>query len=131
MSDKLNQIVELLNTLTVLEASQLSKRLQEEWGVSAAAPMAMAMPGAGAGAAAPAEAAPVEEQTEFDVILKEIGPNKLQVIKVVRELTGLGLKESKEAVESAPNKIKTGVSKEEAESARAKLAETGAVIEVK
>ena len=133
MSDKLNQIVELLNTLTVLEAAQLSKRLQEEWGVSAAAPMAMAAPGgpatgsAGDGAAP----APVEEQTEFDVVLKEIGAQKLQVIKVVRELTGLGLKEAKDAVESAPNKIKEKVSKEEAEAARAKLTEVGAVVEVK
>ena len=134
MSDKLNQIVELLNTLTVLEAAQLSKRLQEEWGVSAAAPMAMAAPGAGApgGAAGDGAApAPVEEQTEFDVVLKEIGAQKLQVIKVVRELTGLGLKEAKDAVESAPNKIKEKVSKEEAEAARAKLADVGAVVEVK
>ena len=133
MSDKLNQIVELLNTLTVLEAAQLSKRLQEEWGVSAAAPMAMAMPAGGAagGAGDGAAPAPVEEQTEFDVVLKEIGAQKLQVIKVVRELTGLGLKEAKDAVESAPNKIKEKVSKEEAEAARAKLADVGAVVEVK
>ncbi|MCW5853170.1 MAG: 50S ribosomal protein L7/L12 [Anaerolineae bacterium] len=133
MADKLDQIVELLNSLTVLEASQLSKRLQAEWGVSAAAAVAVAAPGgatsgaAGDGAAPP----PVEEQTEFDVVLKEIGAQKLQVIKVVRELTGLGLKEAKDAVESAPNKIKEKVSKEEAEAARAKLTDVGAVVEVK
>ncbi len=131
-ADRISQIVEMLNSLTVLEASQLSKRLQEEWGVSAAAPMAMAMPGAAAPGGAPAEAAaPVEEPTEFDVVLQEIGPNKLQVIKVVRELTGLGLKESKDAVEGAPSKIKERISKEEAEAARAKLADTGANIVVK
>lgn len=132
MSEKLDQIVELLNSLTVLEASQLSKRLQDEWGVSAAAPMAMAMPGAAAaGAGDGAAAAPAEEPTEFDVILKEIGPQKLQVIKVVRELTGLGLKESKDAVEGAPSKLKEKVSKEEAEAAKAKLVEQGAVVDVK
>lgn len=132
MSEKIDQIVELLNTLTVLEASQLSKRLQDEWGVSAAAPMAVAMPGvAAAGAGDGAAAAPAEEPTEFDVILKEIGPQKLQVIKVVRELTGLGLKESKDAVEGVPSKLKEKVSKEEAEAAKAKLVEQGAVVDIK
>lgn len=130
MSDRLNAIIDHLNGLNALELAQLSKMLQEMWGVSAAAPVAMAMPGAGA-AAAPVEAPKVEEQTEFDVVLKEIGAQKLQVIKVVRELTGLGLKEAKDAVESAPNKIKEKVSKEEAEAAKAKLVEVGAVIEIK
>ena len=129
MSDRLNAIIDQLNGLNALELAQLSKMLQEMWGVSAAAPMAMAMPGAAV--AAPVEAPKVEEQTEFDVVLKEIGAQKLQVIKVVRELTGLGLKEAKDAVESAPNKIKEKVSKEEAEAAKAKLVEVGAVIEIK
>ena len=129
----LAKIVEELSTLTVLEAAQLTKLLEEKWGVSAAAPVAMgAMPmmaAAGASAAAPA----VVEQTEFDVILKEAGPNKIQVIKVVRELTNnaLGLREAKEAVETLPNAFKKGVTKEEAELARAKLTEVGAVVEIK
>jgi len=131
----LAKIVDDLSTLTVLEAAQLTKLLEEKWGVSAAAPMAMgAMPmmaAAGAGAAAAAPAA--VEQTEFDVVLKEAGPNKIQVIKVVRELTNnaLGLREAKEAVETLPNTFKKGVSKEEAEAARAKLTEVGAVVEIK
>ena len=129
----LAKIVEELSTLTVLEAAQLTKLLEEKWGVSAAAPVAMgAMPmmaAAGASAAAPA----VVEQTEFDVILKEAGPNKIQVIKVVRELTNnaLGLREAKEAVETLPNAFKKGVTKEEAEQARAKLTEVGATVEIK
>ena len=136
MSERVNQVIELLSGLTALELSQLSKELQERWGVSAAAPaMPMMMPGMMPGAAGPtggdgAAPAPVEEKTEFDVLLKEIGPQKLQVIKAVRELTGLGLKEAKDAVESAPNKIKTGVSKEEAEQARAKLVEAGGVVDI-
>ena len=101
MSDKIAQVKELLNSLTLLEAAQLAKELQDEWGVSAAAPMmAMAAPAAGAGGAA-AAAEPVEEQTEFDVILKEIGDNKINVIKEVRKITNLGLKEAKDLVESA------------------------------
>ena len=129
----LAKLVEELSTLTVLEAAQLTKLLEEKWGVSAAAPVAMgAMPmmaAAGASAAAPA----VVEQTEFDVILKEAGPNKIQVIKVVRELTNnaLGLREAKEAVETLPNAFKKGVTKEEAEQARAKLTEVGATVEIK
>ena len=132
-TDRVNQIIDMLNGLTLAEAADLSKQLQELWGVSAAAPMAMAMPmGAPAGAAPAAEAAaPVEEKTEFDVVLKDVGAQKLQVIKVVRELTGLGLKESKDAVEGAPTTLKTGVSKEEAEQARAKLVEVGATVDVK
>jgi large subunit ribosomal protein L7/L12 len=128
------QIVEDIKSLNVLEISQLVKSLEDTFGVTAAAPMMMgampaAAPAAGGGAA---EAAPAAEaKTEFDVILKEIGPNKINVIKVVRELTSLGLKEAKDLVEAAPKPVKEGVTKEEAEAARAKLAETGAVIEVK
>lgn len=129
--DKLDQLIAQLDSLTLLEAAELSKRLQEKWGVSAAAPMAVAaMPGVAAPTAAP-EAPPEEEKTEFDVILKEMGPQKIQVIKVVRELTGLGLKEAKDVVEGAPSTIKTGISKEEANQAKAKLEEVGAVVEIK
>jgi large subunit ribosomal protein L7/L12 len=132
-SEKLEQLVTQLDALTLLEASELSKMLQEKWGVSAAAPMAMAaIPGMVAPAAA-AEAAPaVEEKTEFDVILTEYpANNKIPVIKVVRELTGLGLKEAKEAVEGVPTTLRTAVSKEEAAAAKAKLDEVGAVVEIK
>lgn len=122
----LNKLVEELSTLTVLEASQLTKMLEEKWGVSAAAPMAMAAV-AGAGAAA----APVEEKTEFTVILKEAGPKKIDVIKVIRQLTNLGLKEAKDMAETAGVKVLDGVSKDAAEEARKKLTEVGAVIEVK
>jgi len=127
------QIVDDIKSLNVLEVSQLVKSLEDTFGVTAAAPMMMgamaAAPAAGGGAA---EAAPVAEvKTEFDVVLKEIGPNKINVIKVVRELTSLGLKEAKDLVEAAPKSVKEGVTKDEAEAARAKLAETGAVVEVK
>ncbi len=130
-NDKLAQVKELLNSLTVLEAAQLAKELQEEWGVSAAAPMAVGvMPGMMPGG--PAEAPPEEEEkTEFDVVLTEIGPQKIQVIKVVRELTGLGLRESKEVVESAPHAVLEGVSREAAEEAKAKLEEVGAKVEIR
>ncbi len=121
----LEQLVEDLSGLTVLEAAQLSKMLEEKWGVSAAAPVAVAA----VGAAAPAEAA--EEQTEFDVILAGIGEKKINVIKEVRALTGLGLKEAKELVESAPKPIKEGVSKEEAEKIKAQLEAVGATVEIK
>ena len=133
MSDKIAEVKELIKSLTVLEAAQLAKELQEELGVTPAAPMAMGPMPAGMMPGAPAEAAQAEaeEKTEFDVILKEIGPQKIQVIKVVRELTGLGLREAKEAVEAAPNAIRQGVSKEEAEAAKAKLEEVGAVVEIK
>ena len=110
--------------LTVLEAAELSKMLEEKWGVSAAAPVAVAAAGA-AGAAA------VEEKTAFDVILAAAGAQKINVIKVVRELTGLGLKEAKDLVEGAPKPVKTGVSKEDAETMKKKLAEAGATVEVK
>jgi large subunit ribosomal protein L7/L12 len=129
VSDKIAQVKELLNSLTLLEAAQLAKELQEEWGVSAAAPM-MAMAAApAAGAAAPAE--PVEEQTEFDVVLKGVGDNKINVIKEVRKITNLGLKEAKDLVESAPTTVVTGVSKEAAAEAKAALEAAGAAVEVK
>jgi large subunit ribosomal protein L7/L12 len=126
----LNQLVEALSGLTVLEAAQLSKMLEEKWGVSAAAPVAMAaMPMAGGAAAA--AAAPVEEKTEFDVVLKEVGPKKIEVIKVVRQLTNLGLKEAKELVESAPAPVQQAVSKDAAADAKTRLEAAGAVVEVK
>jgi large subunit ribosomal protein L7/L12 len=123
------QILEAIEKMSVMELADLVKALEDKFGVSAAAPMAFAaMPGA---AAAAAPAAEVEEQTEFDVILKEVGPNKVQVIKVVRELTSLGLKESKELVDGAPSTVKTGIPKEEAQAAKAKLEEQQAVVELK
>jgi large subunit ribosomal protein L7/L12 len=119
----LAKMVDELSGLTVLEAAELSKMLEEKWGVSAAAPVAMA-------AAAPAAAA-AEEKTAFDVILAATGAQKINVIKVVRELTGLGLKEAKDLVEGAPKAVKTGVAKEEAETMKKKLTEAGATVEVK
>ncbi len=119
----LAKLVEVLSGLTVLEAAELSKMLEEKWGVSAAAPVAVA--------AAGALAAPVEEKTAFDVILATAGAQKINVIKVVRELTGLGLKEAKDLVEGAPKPVKTGVAKEEAETMKKKLTEVGATVEVK
>ena len=125
MSDKVVKLIEDVKSLTVLELSELVKALEEEFGVSAAAPVAVA-------AAPAADAAPAAaEKTEFDVILKGAGANKIQVIKVVREITGLGLKEAKEVVDNAPKAIKEGVSKDDAESIRAKLADVGAEVEVK
>ena len=124
------QIAEELNKLTLLEAAELSKLLQEKWGVSAAAPMAVAaMPGVGGGAAAGGAA--VEEKTEFDVILGAAGEKKIQVIKVVRELTGLGLKEAKDLVDGAPKPVKEKVTKAEAEDMKKKLEEQGATVSVK
>ncbi len=123
-----NQIMEAIKNMIVLELSELVKALEEEFGVSAAAPVAVAAaPGDAAAAAVPAE----EEKTEFDVILAEVGSQKIKVIKVVRELTGLGLKEAKDLVDNAPKPVKEGVSKEEAEAAKAKLAEVGATVEIK
>ena len=124
-TEKIVKLVEEVKELTVLELSELVKALEEEFGVSAAAPVAMM-----AGPAAAAEAA-VEEQTEFDVILAEIGANKIAVIKAVREVAGLGLKEAKDVVDNAPKAIKEKVSKEEAESIKAKLEEAGAKVEIK
>jgi large subunit ribosomal protein L7/L12 len=124
------QIAEELNKLTLLEAAELSKLLQEKWGVSAAAPMAVAaMPGVGGGAAAGGAA--TEEKTEFDVILGAAGDKKIQVIKVVRELTGLGLKEAKDLVDGAPKPVKEKVTKAEAEDMKKKLEEQGATVQVK
>ncbi len=123
----LDNLVAELSKLTVIEAAELAKKLEEEWGVSAAAPMAMAaMPGAGDGAAAAAE-----EQTEFDVILASIGDKKINVIKEVRAITGLGLKEAKDLVESAPKAIKEAVSKDEAEEIKKKVEDVGATVELK
>ncbi|KJS16556.1 MAG: 50S ribosomal protein L7 [Hoeflea sp. BRH_c9] len=121
----LAKIVEDLSNLTVLEAAELSKMLEEKWGVSAAAPVAAVA----AGAAAPAEAA--EEQTEFDVILADIGANKINVIKEVRSITGLGLKEAKDLVEAAPKAVKEAISKGEAEDIKKKLEDAGAKVTVK
>src|SRR5690606_38285311 len=120
------QVVDYLSNLPVIQIAELVKELEDKWGVSAA-PVAVA--GVAAGGAAPAEAA--EEQTEFDVILADAGAQKINVIKVVRELTGLGLKEAKDLVESAPKPIKEGVGKEEAEEIKKKLTEAGAKVEVK
>jgi large subunit ribosomal protein L7/L12 len=116
------KIVDELSGLTVLQAAELSKLLEEKWGVSAAAPVAVA--------AAPGAAA-AEEKTAFDVILTAAGDKKIQVIKVVRELTGLGLKEAKDLVEGAPKPVKSGVTKEEAATMKAKLTESGGVVEIK
>ena len=118
------EIVEKIEKLTVLELADLSKELQDKFGVTAAAPVAMAAMPAGGEAA-------VEEKTEFDVELQSAGDKKIQVIKVVRELTSLGLKEAKELVDSAPSKVKEGISKEEAEAVRDKLQEVGAQVEIK
>src|SRR3990172_1796376 len=120
----LAKLVDELSGLTVLEAAELSKMLEEKWGVSAAAPVAMAAAGAPAAAAA-------EEKTAFDVVLAAAGAQKINVIKVVRELTGLGLKEAKDLVEGAPKPVKTGVTKEEAATMQKKLAESGGVVEIK
>jgi large subunit ribosomal protein L7/L12 len=122
------QVVEYIKGISVLELSQLVKTLESELGVSAAAAMPMAMPGAGGGGAA---AAPAEEKTEFTVTLTEVGGNKINVIKVVREITALGLKEAKDLVESAPKPIKEGVSKDEAAAIKKKFEEVGAKVEVK
>ncbi len=124
----LEQIVEDLSKLTVLEAAELSKMLEEKWGVSAAAPVAMAAAGAGGAAAA---AAPAEEQTEFDVILAAIGAQKINVIKEVRAITGLGLKEAKDLVEAAPKAVKEGVSKDDAAKLKTQLEGAGATVEIK
>ena len=123
------QMAEQLDKLTLLEAAQLSKLLQEKWGVSAAAPVAVAaMPGAGAGAAG---GAATEEKTEFDVILGAAGEKKIQVIKVVRELTGLGLKEAKDLVDGAPKPLKEAVPKAEAEAIKKKIEDAGGTVELK
>jgi large subunit ribosomal protein L7/L12 len=123
----IDQVIEIIESMSVLELSELSKSLQDKFGVSAAMPVASVQaPGGAAEAAAPAE-----EQTEFSAILSAVGDKKIQVIKVVRELTGLGLKEAKDLVDGAPKPVKEGVPKEEAESAKAKLTEVGATVEIK
>ncbi|MCI6610513.1 MAG: 50S ribosomal protein L7/L12 [Ezakiella sp.] len=125
MSEKVTKLIEDVKELTVLELSELVKALEEEFGVSAAAPAAVAVAAPAAGAAA------AEEKTEFDVILKSAGGEKIKVIKVVREITGLGLKEAKDMVDGAPKTVKEGVSKEESEDIKKKLEEVGAEVEVK
>jgi large subunit ribosomal protein L7/L12 len=125
MAEKLDKIIEDLSSLSVLEAAELVKALEEKWGVSAAAPVAMA---AAAGPAAAAE--PVEEKTEFDVVIKDAGPKKIEVIKVIRQLTSLGLGEAKTLAETAGGKVLTGVGKDAAADAKKRLEEAGAVIEL-
>jgi large subunit ribosomal protein L7/L12 len=125
-----DQILEAIDTMTVLELSELVKAFEERYGVTAAAPVAVAAGGAPAGGDG-AGAAAAEEQTEFDAVLTEVGANKILVIKAVRELTGLGLKEAKDLVDAAPKAVKEGVTKEDAEAAKEKLAEAGATVEVK
>jgi len=119
-------IFESLGSLTVLELVEPKHKIEEEWGITAAAPVAVATPGAAAGAAEPAE-----EKTSFDVVLNEAGGQKIQVIKVVRAVTGLGLKEAKDLVDSAPKPVKEGVNQEEADSIKAQLEEAGAAVELK
>ena len=124
---ELAKLVEELSSLTVMEAAELSKMLEEKWGVSAAAPVAVAAAPAGGGAAA----APVEEQTEFTVTLTAAGDKKINVIKEIRTITGLGLKEAKDLVEGAPKNVKEGVSKDEANKVKAQLEKAGAKVELK
>ena len=119
-----NEVIEFLSNLSVLEISKLVKELEDKWGVTAAAPVAMA-------AAPAAAAAPVEEQTEFDVVLADMGANKINVIKEVRAITGLGLKDAKDLVEAAPKAVKEGVSKEEADKLKEQLEKAGAKVEIK
>ena len=124
MSEKITNIIEEVKALTVLELSELVKAIEEEFGVSAAAPVAVA-------AAPAAEAAAAVEKTDFDVVLKAVGPNKIAVIKAVREITGLGLKEAKELVDNAPKTVKEAVGKDDAEAMKTKLSEAGAEVELK
>ncbi|HUG15012.1 MAG TPA: 50S ribosomal protein L7/L12 [Thermomicrobiales bacterium] len=126
-TEKMDELIKSIEDMSVLELSQLVKALEDRFGVTAAAPMMAAAAPAGGGAAE----APAEEQTEFDVVLTEVGPNKVQVIKAVRELTSLGLKEAKDLVEAAPKAVREAVTKEEAEAARSKLEEAGAKAQVK
>jgi large subunit ribosomal protein L7/L12 len=129
MATDTEQLVEQLGKMTVLELVELKNKLEEEWGVTAAAPVAVAAPGAAPGAGD--GAAPAEEQTEFDVVLQSAGEKKIQVIKVVRAITGLGLKEAKDLVDGAPNAVKEAVAREEADSIKSQLEEAGAAVEVK
>ena len=127
MSEKVQALIEEIKGLTVMELAEAVKGLEEEFGVSAAAPMAVAAAPVAGGAAAPA----AEEKTSFDVILKEVGQEKIKVVKAVKDLTGLGLKEAKEVVDSAPKAVKEGVNKEQAEEMKTKLEEVGATVEIK
>lgn len=127
MSLSNEELIEALSNKPIMEVVELVKALEEKWGVSAAAPVAVAAAGAGAGG----EAAAAEEQTEFDVVMSSFGENKVSVIKVVRSVTGLGLKEAKDLVEGAPNTVKEAVGKEEAEDVKKQLEEAGAKVEVK
>ena len=128
-SEKVQQVLDIIGGMTILDLRDLNKAIEETFGVTAAAPIAMAAAPAGAAAAV---AAPVEEeQTEFTVVLKDFGANKINVIKAIREVTSLGLKEAKELVESAPVNVKEGVTKDEAESVKAKLSDAGAAVDVK
>jgi large subunit ribosomal protein L7/L12 len=127
-----DQLLEAFEKMTVLELSEFKKKFEDKFGVTAAAPVAMAAAPAAGGGAGAAEAAPAaEEQTEFTAVLAEIGPNKIPVIKVVRELTGLGLKEAKDLVDASPKPVKEGVNREEAEKIKAALEEQGAKVEIK
>ncbi len=128
-ANAVDTVFEQLGSMTVLELVQLKNRIEEEWGITAAAPVAVAAPGAAAGGDGAAPAA--EEKTEFDVVLAGAGDKKIQVIKVVRALTGLGLKEAKDLVDGAPQPVKEGVSQEEADSIRSQLEEAGATVEVR
>src|SRR5437764_12832052 len=130
MATDTTKLVEQLGTMSVLELVELKNKLEEEWGVTAAAPMAVAAPGAAAPGAGGGDAA-AEEQTAFDVVLTGAGDKKIQVIKVVRAITGLGLKEAKDLVDGAPNAVKEGINREEADSIKAQLEEAGAGVEVK
>ena len=132
-SERVSQILDIIKEMTILELRDLNKAIEETFGVTAAAPMVMAgpVPAAGAAGAAAAPAAPEEEQTEFTVVLRDFGANKINVIKAIREITSLGLKEAKDLVEAAPTNVKEGVSKQDADAIRAKLAEAGATVEVK
>ncbi|MFN5677915.1 MAG: 50S ribosomal protein L7/L12 [Roseiflexaceae bacterium] len=129
MSDKINSIIASIEALNVLELVELKKTMEDKWGVTAAAPVMMGAVAAAPGAAAAPAAA--EEKTEFDVILKDAGANKIQVIKVVREISSLGLKVAKDLVDGAPKPVKEGASKEEADQIKAKLVEAGATVDIK
>jgi large subunit ribosomal protein L7/L12 len=131
-SEKVQQVLDIIQGMTILELRDLNKQIEEVFGVTAAAPVMVAAGAAagGAPAAGAAAAAPDEEQTEFTVVLKDFGANKINVIKAVRELTSLGLKEAKDLVEAAPTNVKEGISKEDAEAARAKLTEAGATVDI-
>lgn len=131
MASKVEEVLEIIKGMTILELRDLNKAIEEEFGITAAAPMVVAAGAVPAAGGAPAAAAAEEEKTEFNVILKSFGDNKINVIKAIREvISGLGLKEAKDLVEAAPTKVKEGIGKEEAEQIKAKLTEAGAVVEV-